>query len=116
MGGNQLPRVRRGLKGKKEKQVVKIQLKLSNLIPMPSFSQNEVELDAEPATLKALLQKLPQLSGGGIELIDPESEELDGDYALLVNGHELYTLPQGLETKLKNGDRVEIAFLMLAGG
>ena len=33
-----------------------------------------------------------------------------------VNGRELYTLPQGLETKLKDGDEVEIAFLMLAGG
>ena len=116
MGGNQLPRVGPRLKEKKEKQVVKIQLKLSNLIPIHSFSQNEVDLEAEPATLKALLQKLTQISGGGIELIDPESAELDGDYALLVNVHELYTLPQGLETKLKNGDRVEIAFLMLAGG
>ena len=95
---------------------MKIELKLTGLIPIRSFSQNEVDLEAEPATLKALLQKLTQISGGRIELIDPESEEPDGDYTILVNGRELYTLPQGLETKLKDGDEVEIAFLMLAGG
>jgi molybdopterin converting factor small subunit len=69
----------------------------------------------EGESLRSLLNRLggrlPQVSG---PLFDPETQTLSSEVAVVINDH-LHHLSQGLETKLKNGDRILI-FPYLAGG
>jgi len=61
--------------------------------------------------LNRLAGRLPQLAG---PIFDPETQSLSSEVAVLINDH-LDHFSQGLETKLKNGDRIFI-FPYLAGG
>ena len=81
------------------------------------FGQDEVDIEAEPATLRSLLQGLTQKSRGRIELIDPQSGGFNEEYIVLINKHEFRNLPQELETELNDGDEVQIGLLyVLEGG
>jgi molybdopterin converting factor small subunit len=61
--------------------------------------------------LNRLAGRLPQLAG---PIFDPETQSLSSEVAVLINDH-LDHFSQGLETKLKSGDRIFI-FPYLAGG
>jgi molybdopterin converting factor small subunit len=61
--------------------------------------------------LNRLAGRLPQLPG---PIFDPETQTLSSEVAVLINDH-LNHFSQGLETELKNGDRIFI-FPYLAGG
>lgn len=82
-----------------------------------SFNLNEIELETQSATLAALLDELssnPKLTK--IEFFDSESRELYPDCEVLVNGQSHQLLADGLDTKLKDGDKIEIIIFTLAGG
>ena len=96
---------------------MKIRLKSFNFDVVDIFGRSEVDIEADPATLKRLLQELTQNSRGRIELIDPQDGEFNEEYIVLVNKHEFRTLPQELETQLSDGDEVQIGLLyVLEGG
>ncbi len=79
----------------------------------------EVELKAENATLRALLEALSKMCQGQIEFINSESGDIDHEeYDVLVNGCAYEFLPAGLETKLNDEDNVSITrwFEPLGGG
>jgi molybdopterin converting factor small subunit len=61
--------------------------------------------------LNRLAGRLPQLPG---PIFDPETQTLSSEVAVVINDH-LNHFSQGLETKLKDGDRIFI-FPYLAGG
>jgi len=61
--------------------------------------------------LNRLAGRLPQLP---VPIFDPETQTLSSEVAVLINDH-LNHFSQGLETELKNGDRIFI-FPYLAGG
>lgn len=61
--------------------------------------------------LNRLAGRLPQLPG---PIFDPETQTLSSEVAVVFNDH-LNHFSQGLETKLKDGDRIFI-FPYLAGG
>ena len=61
--------------------------------------------------LNRLAGRLPQLP---VPIFDPATQTLSSEVAVLINGH-LDHFSQGLETALKNGDRIFI-FPYLAGG
>jgi len=61
--------------------------------------------------LNRLAGRLPQLPG---PIFDPETQTLSSEVAVMINDH-LNHFSHGLETKLKNGDRILI-FPYLAGG
>ncbi len=61
--------------------------------------------------LNRLAGRLPKLPG---PIFDPETQTLSSEVAVMVNEH-LNHFSQGLETKLKNGDRILI-FPYVAGG
>ena len=69
----------------------------------------------EGESLRSLLNRLsgrlPQLAG---PIFDPETQTLSSEVTMLINDH-LDHFSHGLETKLKNGDRILI-FPYLAGG
>ena len=96
---------------------MKIRLKSFNFDVVDIFGRSEVDIEADPATLKRLLQELTQNSRGKVELIDPQDGEFNEEYIVLVNKHEFRTLPQELETQLSDGDEVQIGLLyVLEGG
>jgi len=61
--------------------------------------------------LNRLAGRLPQLP---VPIFDPETQTLSSEVAVVINDH-LDHFSQGLETELKNGDRIFI-FPYLAGG
>jgi molybdopterin converting factor small subunit len=79
--------------------------------PGPIISEEPVE---EGETLRSLLTRLAGRFGHFSEaLFDPATQSLSSEVSILINNH--INLSQGLDTKLKDGDR--ILFLpILAGG
>ena len=84
------------------------------------IKDGEVELIDSQPTLRALLKELSaRHPENGVTFIDPETNEVDpNEYLVMVNGGSWEFLPQRLETKLSEGDRVSIirAIEMLGGG
>ncbi|MFH1002981.1 MAG: MoaD/ThiS family protein [Chloroflexota bacterium] len=79
---------------------MKINLKSNLKLPATS-------LETPAATLSELLDKVAE--GNGILPLYPDCE-------VLVNGRSYQVLPDGLATRLREGDRVEITMFMLGGG
>ncbi|MFC2010793.1 MoaD/ThiS family protein [Chloroflexota bacterium] len=98
---------------------MKIQLtSLFEFDVLETFGHEEVNLEAERTTLKALLQELARESKGTVEFIDPQGSKFIGDFFVQVNGIEFDQLPQGLETELNDGDEVGIGWvdILYSGG
>ena len=95
---------------------MKIQLKSFNFDVVDIFGQSEVNIEAEPATVRSLLQQLTQKSGGRLELIDPQGGEFNEEYIVLVNKREFRALPRELDTELNDGDEVQIGLLYILEG
>jgi hypothetical protein len=72
---------------------MKIQLKSFNFDVVDIFGQGEVNIEAEPAMVRSLLQQLTQKSGGRLELIDPQGGEFNEGCIVLVNKREFRALP-----------------------
>jgi ThiS family. len=51
-----------------------------------------------------------------IEFFNSGSGEVYPDCEVLVNGHSHRLLADGLDTKLKDGDKIEIMIIVLPGG
>jgi molybdopterin converting factor small subunit len=78
------------------------------------FEPNETELDTQSTTLGAMLDELSHNQRMMTEqFFDSELKELYSDCEVMVNGQ---ALTDGLDTKLKDGDRVEIYLIMRGGG
>ncbi len=84
------------------------------------IKDGEVELTDNQPTLRTLLEELSrQRPEGKTTFIDPETSEVDPEeYLVMVNGGSWEFLPERLETKLSEGDRVSIikSIEMLGGG
>ena len=83
-----------------------------------SFGGDMVELDEDNVTLENLLEILTEQSGGSVRFDQEYSGSDSHCYAVLLNGSDISTLKQGLDTTLKDGDEVSIApvDLMFSGG
>lgn len=80
------------------------------------FDQGQVQLADDRPTLRDLLKEVARRSRGRAQTIDPATGELDTEYFVLVNGRELQSLEQGLETRLRDGDEVGIGMMHFWGG
>ena len=80
-----------------------------------SFNLNETELETQSTTLGALLDELQ--NNKEFEIFDSERKEVYPDCDVLVNGESYQVLADSLDTKLKDGDKVEIVmFMFMLGG
>jgi len=78
----------------------------------PTMMEEEIqEGESLGGLLNRLVGRLPQLP---VPIFDPETQTLSSEVAVVINDH-LNHFSQGLETKLKDGDRIFI-FPYLAGG
>jgi len=94
---------------------MKIRIKGFGFDAVQAFGQEEVNLNAKPATLQALLQELAQKNRGEGEFFNPQSDTFFGEYEIQVNSCPFFALPQGLSTELNDGDEVQI-MVALGGG
>ena len=84
------------------------------------FYPNKIDLETQSTTLCALLAELQNTNKllMKVDFFDSEHREVYPDCNVLVNGQPYQILPGGLDTKLTDGDEVEIItyMFMLAGG
>lgn len=74
-------------------------------------SKGVIEVEIKGGTLRALLTELSVLykkANVDFEPLNPKTNDVDFDYEILVNGKKYIALTQGLDTKLKRGDKVLI--------
>lgn len=80
--------------------------------PWPEAQKTGIaEIDINVDTLRGLLMEITeQYKRVSIDFypIDPRTNDLDSDYDILVNDKNYITLPQKLDTELKEGDRIRI--------
>ena len=82
-----------------------------------SFNLSETDLETQCATLGDLLEDLSSNHRlTKIEFFDGESREIYPDCEAFVNGQSYQLLADGLDTELKDGDKIEIVIFTLAGG
>jgi len=74
----------------------------------------QAELEVQIPTLKKVLMEVSEKNR--VPLLDPETGEVHSDFKIYLNGIDHERLPERIETELKNGDLVEVNFIMLAGG
>jgi hypothetical protein len=74
----------------------------------------QLDLDVETPTLKKVLLGLSKRNR--IPILDSDASEVHNDFKIYLNGIEYESLPEKLETGLKNGDQVEVNLIVLAGG
>jgi len=83
--------------------------------PWPNAQKKGIiEMEIDGDTLRALLAELSaRYKEANVEFqpINPTTNDLDFDYDVLVNGKNYVALAYGLDTKLKDGDSVEIKML-----
>lgn len=79
---------------------MKIQLKLG-------FDHNESELDTQSGTLRDLLLELIK-KYPNTRFYNKERDEVNFEFFVELNGQMHDTLPDELDTRLKDGDSVEI--------
>ena len=77
---------------------------------------DEIEIKGAHATLRQVLSELMLKDTAAPRLIDPETGELSKLFIISVNRKNYGSLPDGLNTVLKDKDSVEIALAMFAGG
>jgi sulfur carrier protein ThiS len=77
------------------------------------FEPNEIELDTQSTTLGALLDELSHNHKiTTAQFFDSELKEIYPDCEVAVNGR---ALTDGIDTELKDGDRIEV-YIIIAGG
>jgi len=82
-----------------------------------SFNPKEIELETQSTTLGALLDELSNnYKVKEVEFFDSDRREVCFDCDMLLNGHSYQVLIDGLDTKLRDGDRVEIIKLVVLQG
>ena len=94
---------------------MRVRIKGLGFDPVQAFGDKEVNLNAEPGTLRAMLQELAQKNRERGGFFNPKSDTFHGEYEIQVNSRQLSTLAKGLGTELNDGDEVEIT-VALGGG
>ncbi len=82
-----------------------------------TFNLNEVDIETQSTTLRALLDELSRNTMlTNVQFFDRGSGEVYPDCDVHVNGQPYGALADGLDAKLKDGDKVEIIIFTLTGG
>jgi len=82
-----------------------------------SFNLHKVELETQSTTLGSLLDELSKsYNVKEVEFFDSDRREVHFDCDVLLNGQSYQVLPEGLDTRLGDGDEVEIIKLIVLQG
>jgi molybdopterin converting factor small subunit len=72
------------------------------------------ELEIDMPTLRKVLLNLSKRDK--VLVINLENEEVRSDFKVYLNGVDYESLPHGINTEIKDGDKVEVTLVILAGG
>ena len=82
-----------------------------------SFNPRETELETQSVTLGALLGELSNnYNVREVEFFNSDRREVHFNCDVLLNGQSYQVLTDGLDTKLREGDKVEIVKLVVLQG
>ncbi len=76
----------------------------------------EMELPDSGYTLRDLMQELSLRNWRKMRFIDPQTNDIDDFFMVAVNGQDYRTLPNGIETQLKDGDEIQVDVMTFVGG
>jgi hypothetical protein len=91
----------------------------SNFDLWGEFEKREVELPEASPTLRTLLEEISRSAQGEYQLIDSESDDVDPfAYQVFLRGSAYQLLPDRLETRLREGEKISVMKWMdtLGGG
>lgn len=76
------------------------------------------EVEMEAGTLRDFFKKVLENTHFVKEIIDPRTRELrlNDLFEVRLNDVLHYTLPQGLDTGLQDGDTITVSLILLGGG
>lgn len=77
---------------------------------------SEIELSGVRWPLRSLLEELSRRNWRKIRFIDPRTNTVDDFFTVLVNGTDWRSLPQDIETPLRDGDEVQVDVITFMGG
>lgn len=95
---------------------MKISLKSIFAIPGIAKHRGKAELEIQGTTLRDLLEELSNKAQWELKLIDARTGNVANPFRVSVNDSWSYSLPQGLDTELRDGDEIEITAMVVAGG
>lgn len=90
------------------------QIRLQTCFALPGFDAEFIDLPEGVNSIAELLQHMGKEIDFGF--IDPDSGDLGEDIELILNGKEIWFYPDALNSRLHNGDRLELYLLPLGGG
>ncbi len=76
------------------------------------FGQPELEM-GNPTLRKILLELSNKTK---FSIFDPVSNQIHGEFKVYLNGVEQEDTSHGIDTDLKEGDKVEVTLVVLSGG
>lgn len=81
------------------------------------FEKGYIEMSGSDITLRQLLDELSRKTGGTMEIVSQKTREVNPeDFSIALNGLEYPFLPQRLDTRLREGDVVDVTITVLGGG
>jgi len=89
-------------------------INLETCLSLSGLETGAMELPAGVRSVSELLKSLGRKID--FDFIHPRSGLLENDMELLLNGREIWFYPGGLDTRLKDGDVVEIYLIPIGGG
>ncbi len=88
----------------------------SNFMLLGDRDLPSIDFDRPHVSLVELLEELSGRSSNSLQFLSRDRKALDEGWVVEVNGSGLGELPQGMETSLRDGDRVAIKLSLLGGG
>ncbi|MCX8023243.1 MAG: hypothetical protein N2745_10780 [Syntrophorhabdaceae bacterium] len=88
----------------------------SNFMLLGNRDIDSIEFETDGVTLKMVLEKIASLSSNSPEFLNREGTELAIGWNIEINGRSLDLYNDGVNTLLKDGDRVLIRLDLLGGG
>ncbi|MDO8636883.1 MAG: hypothetical protein Q7R34_11755 [Dehalococcoidia bacterium] len=76
----------------------------------------EMELPDSGCILRDLMQELSLRNWRKMRFIDPQTNDIDDFFIVSVNAQDHRTLPNGIDTQLKDGDEVQVDVMTFVGG
>ena len=92
-----------------------MKIRIKTTVHMPEVPDT---IEMAPGTLRDLILKLFTGTPVARELIDPQTGDLglEGLFEVSLNNVPHNRLPEGLDTKMQDGDTLTLALILIGGG
>ncbi len=88
----------------------------SNFMLLGSEDIESIDFEAEEVTLKDLLETIAGRSTNSPEFLNRDGTDIAIGWEIAINGRPMSECEKGIQTALKDGDKVAINLDLLGGG